>query len=205
MLGLKSFRSAAITLAGVELAHRVRKQQYSLPKGMKGRAGSLKELWDAALADSGAPMCRDGDRPTPTHQNSADHFQPARGRVHPEGRVRYPRKISFGGNLYLLVRPQGGRYWHYHYRYGGKRKTLSLGTYPDVPIAGAQSRHRAARRLLAAGVDPSLRRSCGANCGVSRARSLMSVLGIPGNGFEPRRRIEIGLKCSLMVTQTLVS
>lgn len=158
MLGLKSFRSAAITLAGVELAHRVRKQQYSLPKGMKGRAGSLKELWDAALADSGAPMCRDGDRPTPTHQNSADHFQPARGRVHPEGRVRYPRKISFGGNLYLLVRPQGGRYWHYHYRYGGKRKTLSLGTYPDVPIAGAQSRHRAARRLLAAGVDPSLMR-----------------------------------------------
>jgi hypothetical protein len=76
----------------------------------------------------------------------------------PHGSVRYPRKISFGGNLYLLVRPQGGRYWHYQYRYGGKRKTLSLGTYPDVPIARAQSRHRAARRLLAAGVDPSLRR-----------------------------------------------
>jgi hypothetical protein len=72
--------------------------------------------------------------------------------------VRYPRKILFGGNLYLLVRPQGKRYWHYHYRYGDKRKTLSLGTYPDVPIAGAQSRHRAARRLLAAGVDPSLMR-----------------------------------------------
>jgi transposase-like protein len=81
MLGLKSFRSAAITLAGVELAHRVRKQQYSLPKGMKGRAGSLKEWWDAALADSGVPICRDGDRPTPMHQSSADHFQPARGRT----------------------------------------------------------------------------------------------------------------------------
>jgi hypothetical protein len=62
MLGLKSFRSAAITLAGVELAHRFRKQQYSLPSGMKGRASSLKELWDAALADSGAPTCRDDDR-----------------------------------------------------------------------------------------------------------------------------------------------
>ena len=71
---------------------------------------------------------------------------------------RYPRKISFGGSLYLLVQPQGGRYWHYHYRYGGKRKTLSLGTYPDVPTATAQSRHWAARRLLAAGIDPSLRR-----------------------------------------------
>jgi hypothetical protein len=59
----------------------------------------------------------------------------------------------------MLVMPQGGRYWRYCYRYGGKRKTLALGTYPDVPIARAQSRHQAARQLLAAGVDPSLKRS----------------------------------------------
>ncbi|MBK9251747.1 MAG: DUF4102 domain-containing protein [Proteobacteria bacterium] len=72
--------------------------------------------------------------------------------------MRYPRKIFFGGGLYLLVRPQGGRYWHYQYRHGSKRKTLSLGTYPDVPTVLAQARHRAARRLLAAGIDPSLRR-----------------------------------------------
>ena len=78
MLGLKSFRSAAITLAGVELAHRVLKKQYSLPKGMTGRVRSLKEMWDAALADSGVPICRDGDRPSPMHQNSANRFQPVR-------------------------------------------------------------------------------------------------------------------------------
>lgn len=60
--------------------------------------------------------------------------------------------------MYLLLHPQGGRYWHYQYRYGDKRKTLSLGTYPDVPAALAQARHRAARQMLAAGVDPSLRR-----------------------------------------------
>jgi transposase-like protein len=33
MLGMKSFRSAAITLAGIELAHRIRKRQFSLPSG----------------------------------------------------------------------------------------------------------------------------------------------------------------------------
>ena len=121
----------------------------------KGRPGSLKALWELALADSGAPLPRDVDRFSPMHQNSADRFQPAREPPRPDGLVRYPRKISFGGSLYLLVMPRGGRYWHYHYRYGGKRKTLSLGTYPDVPVTRAQSRHRAARRLLAAGVDPS--------------------------------------------------
>ncbi|MEO6080851.1 MAG: IS6 family transposase [Steroidobacteraceae bacterium] len=31
MLGLKSFRSAATTLSGIELAHRIRKQQFSMP------------------------------------------------------------------------------------------------------------------------------------------------------------------------------
>jgi transposase-like protein len=158
MLGLKSFRSAAITFAGIELAHRVRKQQYLLPLNADGPACSLKELWAAALADSGAPTCRDDNQHSPMHQNSACRSPQVREPSRLEGPARYPRKISFGGNLYLLVRPQGGRYWHYHYRYGGKRKTLSLGTYPDVPTAQAQSRHRAARRLLAMGIDPSLRR-----------------------------------------------
>jgi len=175
MLGLKSFRSAAITLAGIELAHRVRKQQYGLLPGMKGRAPSLKELWAAALGGSGGLTCRDGERPSPMHQISADRFQSAPERVGPAGSVRYPRKISFGGNLYLLVRPQGGRYWHYHYRFGGKRKTLSLGTYPDVPVTHAQSRHRAARQLLAAGVDPSLRR--------------FQLRCLQGDGFEAGTRI----------------
>lgn len=79
------------------------------------------------------------------------------GRVCPAAGIIW--KLSFGRNLYMLVMPKGARYWRYCYRYGGKRKTLALGTYPDVPIARARSRHRAARQLLAAGVDPSLKRS----------------------------------------------
>jgi len=158
MLGLKTFRSAAITLAGIELAHRIRKQQYSLPTGLGSRATSLKDSWAAALAEFTAPSRGCEDRYSPMHQNSAAAPGWSREQPRIDGHVRYPRKISFGGNLYLLVRPEGGRYWHYHYRYGGKRKTLSLGTYPDVSTLQAQSRHSAARRLLAVGVDPSLRR-----------------------------------------------
>lgn len=158
MLGLKSFRSAAITLAGIELAHRIRKRQYSLPMGVGGQTRSLKDSWAAALVESDAPVHGGNDRFSPMRQNSGTGVEWPRERPRLDGRVRYPRKISFGGSLYQLVQPQGGRYWHYQYRYGGKRKTLSLGTYPDVPTSLAQARHRAARRLLAAGVDPSLRR-----------------------------------------------
>ena len=59
--------------------------------------------------------------------------------------------------MYLM--PSGGRYWRYKYRYGGKEKTLSLGIYPDVTAEVARARHLLARQLLAAGVDPALRKA----------------------------------------------
>lgn len=49
MLALKSFRTAAITLAGIELAHRIRKRQFSFGRGGAGRFCSLKHLWARAL------------------------------------------------------------------------------------------------------------------------------------------------------------
>jgi transposase-like protein len=50
MLGLKSFRTAAITLKGAQLAHRIRKGQYSCGRGTTSQFASLKDLWMKALA-----------------------------------------------------------------------------------------------------------------------------------------------------------
>lgn len=50
MLALKSFRTAAVTLAGVELAHRIRKRQFSFGRGGPRQFRSLKHLWARALA-----------------------------------------------------------------------------------------------------------------------------------------------------------
>ncbi|AMN46061.1 integrase [Steroidobacter denitrificans] len=66
-----------------------------------------------------------------------------------------PQKLTDGRGLYLLVTPGGGRYWRYDYSFHGKRRTLALGVYPDVPLVRARERHHEARRLLAEGVDPA--------------------------------------------------
>ena len=50
MTGFKSFHSVAITLSGIELAHRLRTRQFSFGPGRQRRAWSLKQLWDRALA-----------------------------------------------------------------------------------------------------------------------------------------------------------
>jgi hypothetical protein len=50
MGGFKSFRTAAITLAGIKLAHRIRKKQFSSGRGRYRNFGSLKQLRERALA-----------------------------------------------------------------------------------------------------------------------------------------------------------
>lgn len=66
-----------------------------------------------------------------------------------------PYKLSDGGGMYLLVNPNGSRYWRLKYRYAGKEKLLALGVYPDVTLADARDKRNEAKRVIAAGSDPS--------------------------------------------------
>jgi len=65
-----------------------------------------------------------------------------------------PAKLSDEKGLYLLVSPAGGKWWRMDYRFSGKRKTLSMGVYPDVGLKEARGRRDEARKLLADGIDP---------------------------------------------------
>ena len=63
-------------------------------------------------------------------------------------------RYADGGNMYLLVKA-AGKYWRQDYTHADKRKTLALGTYPEVSLLKARQRREKARELLADGVDPS--------------------------------------------------
>ncbi|MGH8544196.1 MAG: tyrosine-type recombinase/integrase [Gammaproteobacteria bacterium] len=69
-----------------------------------------------------------------------------------------PVKLFDGGGLYLLVNPNGSRWWRFDYRFAGKRRTLSMGVYPAVGLKQARDKRDAARKQLAAGIDPGLAR-----------------------------------------------
>lgn len=69
-----------------------------------------------------------------------------------------PVKMVDGDGLYLLLNPSGSKWWRLDYRIDGKRKTLSMGVYPDVPLKLARQRRQEARTLLALGVDPGVQR-----------------------------------------------
>lgn len=66
-----------------------------------------------------------------------------------------PYKLQREQGLYVLVNPNGGKFWRFAYVFEGKEKLLSFGAYPDVPLRLARKRRDEARELLATGEDPS--------------------------------------------------
>src|SRR5688572_29336061 len=66
-----------------------------------------------------------------------------------------PTRLTDSGGLYLEIAPSGGKWWRFKYRFGGKEKRLSLGTYPDTGLKAAREKSGEARKLLAAGADPA--------------------------------------------------
>ena len=85
-----------------------------------------------------------------------------------------PQRLADGGNMYLLVQPNGAKYWRMDYRLAGKRKTLAIGVYPDMSLAEARDRSEQARKLIANGVDP---------VAVKQAQKVASV-ALSENSFE---------------------
>tara|TARA_R110000822_G_scaffold60287_2_gene150162 strand:- start:19322 stop:20533 length:1212 start_codon:yes stop_codon:yes gene_type:complete len=64
-------------------------------------------------------------------------------------------KLSDGGGLYLLVKTNGTKCWRYDYRYGGKRKTLAIGTYPVITLKAARKTLAEAKTQLVCNIDPA--------------------------------------------------
>jgi len=69
-----------------------------------------------------------------------------------------PIKLSDGGGMYLLIDPKGGKYWRFDYRFEEKRKTLALGTFPEVTVDEARRALATARKQVKEGIDPSAAR-----------------------------------------------
>ncbi len=74
-------------------------------------------------------------------------------------------KLFDGGGLFLLIPSQkfdpngkplpASKLWRFKYRFGGREKLLTFGSYPQISLADARQRREDVRKLLANGIDPS--------------------------------------------------
>jgi len=61
-----------------------------------------------------------------------------------------------GKGLYILVHPNGSKYWRFKYRFNNKDKApISLGVFPEVSLAAAREKTLELRKTLSTGLDPA--------------------------------------------------
>jgi integrase len=87
-----------------------------------------------------------------------------------------PIKLFDGGGLFLIVASAGGKWWRFKYRFAGKEKLISLGTYPEVALKEARDRRDSARKQLASGIDPSAARKATKSSLSDRASNSFEVV-----------------------------
>ena len=80
----------------------------------------------------------------------------------------YPKnrsyKVGLGKGLFLLVMPNGSKYWRFKYRIQRKEGILALGTFPAVSFEQALHARDLARQQVKDGIKPpekSLKRKSG--------------------------------------------
>ena len=87
-----------------------------------------------------------------------------------------PYPIRDEKSLYLIINPSGSKWWRWDYRFAGKRKTLSMGVYPDVGLKAARDKRDEARRLVADGIDPGENRKIQKAALLERAENSFEVV-----------------------------
>ncbi len=85
-------------------------------------------------------------------------------------------KLADGGGLFLLVQPNGSKLWRLKYRHLGTERALSFGPYPAVSLAEARTKRDEAKKLIADGVDPSVRKKLARIAAETAARNTFGLV-----------------------------
>lgn len=98
-----------------------------------------------------------------------------------------PYKLTDGDGLFVLVNPNGSKWWRFKYRFEGREKLLSVGVYPDTGLKEARQRRDEARKLVASGVDPSEQRRAAKTAKVAEVENTFAVVAKEWYGKHEKR------------------
>ena len=59
-----------------------------------------------------------------------------------------------GKGLWLIINPNGTKFWRYDFKYGNKNLSMSFGIYPEIGLKEARDKREEARELLTNNINP---------------------------------------------------
>ncbi len=63
-------------------------------------------------------------------------------------------KLGDGQGLFIVIRPNGTKFFRFDYSLDSKRKSMSFGVYPDISLKEARMQREATKQLIKQGIDP---------------------------------------------------
>lgn len=107
-------------------------------------------------------------------------------------------KLYAGDGLIMLVNPIGSKLWRFRYRFQGKEKMISLGSYPETSLERARLLLSDAKYLLKNGLDPSAERKMEKATGESEAYHVVNTsVRISNDGMLEIWKGRIALRLTL--------
>ena len=99
-------------------------------------------------------------------------------------------KLSDGRGMYLLLHPNGSKYWRMDFRHQGKQKTLALGIWPEVSLREAREKRDKAKLEIQSGINPIFQ------------ELTLNYLEVWGQNWENRAPLRLRLFKQLDLTRT---
>ena len=87
-----------------------------------------------------------------------------------------------GKGLWLIVNPNGTKFWRYDFKYGNKNLSMSFGIYPEIGLKEARDKREEARELLTNNINPiSLKR-------IKKASESLTLQNVIDEWIELRKK-----------------
>ena len=89
-----------------------------------------------------------------------------------------PYKLADGGGLHLLINPTGSKLWRLKYRFLGKEKLLSIGSYPLITLAEAREERDKAKKMLINDTDPMIAKKDRKRAAVHNSKNTFAAVAL---------------------------
>lgn len=113
---------------------------------------------------------------------------------HPGGAGNATFAVGGVSGLLLQITPKAGRTWLLRATVGGKRREIGLGGFPEVTLAQARDRARAAKEQIRQGIDPVEERKAARSAlvaaqrrGMTFAKAVEAYLAAKLDGFKNKK------------------
>jgi integrase len=98
-----------------------------------------------------------------------------------------PYKLYDTDGLFIIVNPNGSKWWRQRYRFAGREQLLSLGVYDTISLADAREKGAEIRKQVAKEIDPSANRKARSAALIdARANTLKAVALAWHAKFKPQ-------------------